>query len=234
METLDEPASGGTDMARGYGQECPIARTLEMLGEKWTLLVVRELFQGTNRFKDLVERLHGIPRNLLAQRLAQLETEGLVVRRSYREVPPRVEYHLTEKGWSLQPVLRALADWGRRWNVCGSEHHEDDSLNERLLNLPFEYDIDSARGARETVEICAGGRAWFVTFENGGCLVGRSAEEAPSARLIGSEPAWLDVLTGHVTLDEAERSGAIVAEGNRASIDRFQRACLRPLTLLTV
>ncbi|HVA37641.1 MAG TPA: winged helix-turn-helix transcriptional regulator [Candidatus Dormibacteraeota bacterium] len=222
-------------MARGYGQECPIARTLEMLGEKWTLLVVRELFQGTNRFKDLVERLHGIPRNLLAQRLAQLETEGLVVRRSFREVPPRVEYHLTEKGWSLQPVLRSLADWGKRWNVCGVDgaHHEHDPLAERLLSLPFEYDLAAAQGAREAVEIRAGSRAWFVTFENGGCLVGRSVDEPPSAILAGTESAWLDVLGGRSELAEAERTGKIAIDGDRRTVDRFHRACLRPLALLT-
>ncbi|TAM91707.1 hypothetical protein EPN42_02890 [bacterium] len=222
-------------MARGYGQECPIARTLEMLGEKWTLLVVRELFQGTNRFKDLVERLHGIPRNLLAQRLAQLETEGLVVRRSYREVPPRVEYHLTEKGWSLQPVLRSLADWGRRWNVCGSDadHHEHDHLSERMLNLPFEYDIASAQGARETVEVRAGARVWFITFEHGGCLVGRSADEQPSAVLSGNEAVWLDVLSGRQTLDQAEAAGKIAIAGDRSTVDRFHRACLGPQALLT-
>ncbi|TAM59869.1 hypothetical protein EPN52_06795 [bacterium] len=223
-------------MARGYGQECPIARTLEMLGEKWTLLVVRELFQGTNRFKDLVERLHGIPRNLLAQRLAQLETEGLVVRRSYREVPPRVEYHLTEKGWSLQPVLRSLADWGRRWNVCavdGEHHLEHDPLSERMLNLPFEYDIASARGARGTVEVRAGARTWFVTFEHGGCLVGRSTEELPSAALTGSEAVWLDVLSGHLRLEQAEAAGKITVAGDRGTVDRFSHACLGPQALLS-
>ncbi|MDE2571631.1 MAG: transcriptional regulator [bacterium] len=221
-------------MARGYGQECPIARTLEMLGEKWTLLVVRELFQGTNRFKDLVERLHGIPRNLLAQRLAQLESESLVVRRSFREVPPRVEYHLTEKGWSLQPVLRSLADWGRRWNVCGEgEHRENDPLNDRLLNLPFEYDLASAQGPSETLEIRADARAWFITFENGGCLVGRSADEEPRARLAGSEASWLEVLCGRLTLEEAERGGKIVVDGDRKSIERFHRVCLRPVALLS-
>lgn len=206
-----------------------------MLGEKWTLLVVRELFQGTNRFKDLVERLHGIPRNLLAQRLAQLETEGLVVWRSYREVPPRVEYHLTEKGWSLQPVLRSLADWGRRWNVCAAdgEHHEHDPLSERMLNLPFEYDIASAQGARDTVEVRAGARTWFVTFEHGGCLVGRSTEDEPSAVLVGSEAAWLDVLSGHQAFDQAESAGKIAIAGDRSTAERFQRACLSPQALLT-
>src|SRR5579883_413738 len=97
---------------KGYGQFCPIARTLELLGDKWTLLIVRELLRGKRRFKDIETGLRGIPPNLLSDRLKVLEQANLVTRQYFRELPPRVEYSLTDKGASLQGVLESIASWG--------------------------------------------------------------------------------------------------------------------------
>jgi len=98
--------------ARSYGPYCPAARTLELVGERWTLLVVRELLVGPLRFTDLHAALEGIPRNLLADRLRDLEAHGVVAR---RELPPpaaRTVYELTDAGRELLPVIGALARWG--------------------------------------------------------------------------------------------------------------------------
>ena len=92
-------------------QDCSIARTLEVVGERWSLLILREAFWGTHRFDDFQERL-GIARNVLTTRLAHLCDSGLLERQQYSERPPRYEYHLTDAGRALGPVLIALIKWG--------------------------------------------------------------------------------------------------------------------------
>lgn len=103
-------------MARDYQQpDCPVARTLDIVGERWTFLLLRDLLlQGPRRFQDFQQSLPGVPPNTLSARLKSLEAHGLVARRLYSEHPPRVEYLLTPKGKTLGPVLRALREWGER------------------------------------------------------------------------------------------------------------------------
>jgi DNA-binding HxlR family transcriptional regulator len=102
-------------MAKRYGQACPVAKALEVIGERWTLLIARDLLlQGPRRFQDFQESLKGIAPNLLSERLKLMEEHGLITRRFYSEHPPRAEYLLTEKGKSLGHVIGALAVWGSR------------------------------------------------------------------------------------------------------------------------
>ncbi len=96
------------------GRPCSIAAALHILGEKWALLAVRELFYGNRRF-DRIVRNTGAPRDRLTARLRALEEAGVVERRLYSERPPRYEYHLTEAGRDLAPVTQALLSWGDRW-----------------------------------------------------------------------------------------------------------------------
>ena len=101
-------------LGRDYAsQNCSIARTLEIVGERWTLLVLRECFLGTRRFDDFQKQL-GIARNVLQSRLERLVDEGVLERRRYQERPPRYEYRLTAAGQDLLPVLIALMAWGDR------------------------------------------------------------------------------------------------------------------------
>jgi DNA-binding HxlR family transcriptional regulator len=101
-------------MTRAYGQACPVARTLELVGERWTLLVVRDLLAGPRRFQDLQESLPGVAPNMLSARLKRMEAHGLIRRRFYSDHPPRASYELTEKGRELGVVVGALAAWGSR------------------------------------------------------------------------------------------------------------------------
>lgn len=103
-------------MARSYEQKgCPVARTLDVIGERWTILILRDLFlKGPRRFQDLQESLAGVAPNTLSARLKDLEARGIVARRLYSEHPPRLEYQLTEKGRTLGPVMKALREWGRK------------------------------------------------------------------------------------------------------------------------
>ena len=92
---------------------CPVARAIAVLDGKWTILVIRDLLPGTRRFGELRASLTGISPKTLTDRLRDLEATGLVQRTMYAEIPPRVEYELTERGRALGPVLAALADFGR-------------------------------------------------------------------------------------------------------------------------
>ena len=101
-------------MARTYArqQACPIARSLDIVGDRWTLLVLRDLRRGHSKFADLLVSLQGISPTVLSERLQALEREGIVTRQFYSDHPPRAEYVLTERGNSLAPVLQALYAWG--------------------------------------------------------------------------------------------------------------------------
>jgi len=94
-------------------ETCPVAWAVRVLDGKWTMLVIRDLLAGTRRFSELRASLAGISPKTLTDRLRDLEQHGLVQRLSYAEIPPRVEYSLTAKGRTLEPVIGALADWGR-------------------------------------------------------------------------------------------------------------------------
>lgn len=101
-------------MPKTYGQRCPVAKSLEVVGDRWTLLLVRDLLRGARRFQDLQASLAGIPPNILSDRLKRMEEHELVARRFYSDHPPRAEYALTPKGQQLGLVVGALADWGAR------------------------------------------------------------------------------------------------------------------------
>ncbi len=98
------------------GEEiCPVAEAARLLGDKWTLVILRDLGEGPRRFKDLEQSGEGISPSVLSGRLHQLEESRLVTRTSYHEMPPRVEYALTPKGHDALPVIQALRAYGARW-----------------------------------------------------------------------------------------------------------------------
>ncbi len=100
-----------TYQAPGTPRSCPVAAALEVVGERWSLLVIRELLYEVRRF-DRIARATGAPRNILASRLRDLEAAGVIARSMYSKHPPRYEYHLTRAGRDLLPVLLALREWG--------------------------------------------------------------------------------------------------------------------------
>ena len=94
---------------------CPVARTAAIISGKWTILIIRDLTSGVKRFNQLERSLQGISPKTLSERLRSLEVEGIVVRRTFPEVPPRVEYSLTEKGCDLISVIESMRAYGKRW-----------------------------------------------------------------------------------------------------------------------
>ncbi len=108
-------------MPKRYGQSCPVARSLEFLGERWTLLIVRDLLSGPRKFQDLQTSLAGVAPTVLSHRLKILETHGIVRRGWYSHHPPRAEYALTDRGQDLKATVRALA-------ICGARHAKGESV----------------------------------------------------------------------------------------------------------
>lgn len=112
---LNEPVPTTTD------DLCPVARTAEIISGKWTLLIIRDLATGTKRFSQLERSLHGISPKTLSERLYSLEHEGIITRQTFAEVPPKVEYTLTEKGQALVALIDTMRAYGRRWLLCDDD-----------------------------------------------------------------------------------------------------------------
>jgi len=92
--------------------DCPVETTLQLIGDKWKVLIIRDLLTGTKRFNELMRSVSGITQKVLTSHLRSMETAGLVTRTVYPEVPPKVEYTLTDTGFSLKPILDSMVTWG--------------------------------------------------------------------------------------------------------------------------
>ena len=150
-----------------YGQFCPIAKAAEVLGERWTILIIRELLVGTTRFSDLQRGLSQISPTLLTKRLTQLQDCGLVVRKN---VPRqrRIEYYLTPAGRELMPIILGLADWGMKW---ARGQMSDAELDVELLMQDFSRRIDHNHltGGRTVIQFIFSGLSkferWWIVIE---------------------------------------------------------------------
>ena len=118
-----ETAHGRTMLPIHASGQCSVAATGEIVGSKCTVLIVHDLSEGPRRFTELEHACAGISPRTLAERLRWLEAEGIVLRRSYAESPPRVEYELTEKGHALQPIIDAMREFGHTWLGCPVHEH---------------------------------------------------------------------------------------------------------------
>ena len=108
-------------MSAASNASCPVCRTAEVVCGKWTLLVIRDLAEGSSRFCELERSLKGISPRTLSLRLRALEEEGIVERHTFAEVPPRVEYQLTDKGRDLLPIIESMRAYGERWLAAECE-----------------------------------------------------------------------------------------------------------------
>jgi DNA-binding HxlR family transcriptional regulator len=209
---------------KGYGQFCPIARTLDLLGDKWTLLIVRELLRGKRRFRDIEAGLPGIPPNLLSDRLKVLEQAAIVTREYFRELPPRVEYSLTERGSSLEPVLESIAEWGMRHMMEGEVPCDRVELDLLFFHLPRFLCPEKAAGISGTVEVRLegdGGGTWWVEVANGDCSVSRESAIEADAVIACPVDTWVEVMALHRAPETLASTPGVHLEGNTDLARRF-------------
>jgi DNA-binding HxlR family transcriptional regulator len=207
---------------RTYSQYCAVAKALDVVGDRWTLLIVRELLlRGPSRYTDLREGLPGVATNLLADRLRELEGEGLAVRR--KEPPPSsaMVFELTERGRDLAPVIGALARWGMPYINAGPR--EADEFRGRWLVWPAETYLKDAEpeGPPATIALNAGGEPMLLELRDGEIRAREGSVEHPDATLTGSPQAVLGVLSGHIDLSAARELG-LQLSGDERVIARLQ------------
>ena len=205
---------------RSYEQYCGIARALDLVGERWGLLVVRELILGPKRFTDLARGLPGIGTNILSARLKQLERGG-VVRRSVLPPPAAsTVYELTEYGRGLEEILLALGRWGAR--TMGSRRPGQGLRSEWLVvALRAFFRPEAAAGVRETYELRLSDGVFQVRVEEGRLEL--APGPAPGAALVleTDEDTLVGLLTGAVEPDQAEAAGLLRVEGGREELGRL-------------
>jgi DNA-binding HxlR family transcriptional regulator len=206
---------------RSYGEACRFAHALDLVGERWALLVVRELLLGPKRFTDLRTGLPNASTNILAERLRDLEA-GAVVRK--RRLPPPAGasvYELTEWGRELEPIVTRLGAWGAR-----SPHPPDTTAigpDSIVLALRSLFDPEAAGEASVTYEIRLGDDVFHVVVAGGEIELLRGAAEAPDGA-IETDPGTLAALiSGQLPLDLALGAGDAAIEGGMRTAARFLR-----------
>ena len=205
--------------ARTYGDACGIPRALDRIGERWALLIVRELLLGPKRFTDLKTGLPHASPNVLSQRLHELEGEGVVRR---RKLPPpagsRV-YELTEWGRELEPVLTALGRWGARAPMAPPDACM--SFDAHLLSLKTLFDPARAEGFDTVLELRFGEQRFRAEVVDGRLEIA-PGEPADADAVVIAEPGTLLALAhGSRELAEALREGEVTIEGDERAVARF-------------
>ena len=204
---------------RSYDDACGMAHALDLVGERWALLVVRELVVGPKRFSDLKADLHGISTNVLSDRLDELERVGVVRR---RHLPPPAAswvYEVSDWGAELEPVMRQLGRWGAR-----SPGHRPDlplSVTSWVLSLRTNFDASAAAGITAEYEFHLGENYFWARVEDGMFDIERGQAERPDAVIEGNPEALASVIYGGRDLGDAIRAGDLGVSGDEGSAKRF-------------
>jgi DNA-binding HxlR family transcriptional regulator len=206
---------------RKYGDRCGVARALDLIGERWALLVVRELLLGPKRFTDLRAGLPHVSADVLSQRLRELERDGIVQRRTLAPPAGSRVYELTDRGMELEPVILALGRWG-----SGAPFPPGDArlgVDSAILALRTLFDPAAADGLNATYELRLGDQRFHARVADGRLEVARGSAENPDAS-IDTDTGTLSALLWHGRrLPEALRARDIGIEGSRAAAERFLR-----------
>ena len=216
----------GSWLVKRYDQYCPVAHALSLVGERWSLLIVRELLRGPKRYTDLAEGLPpGIGTNILAARLRALEEGGIVAKRKLPPPAASTVYELTEYGAGLQEALYALARWGAR--SLGPPGKSDELYPDWGLNaLPAVFNAEEARGLTETYVLKIGEDVFTARIVDG-VLEPSLGAAADADLVVETDPETFFLLcAGELEPKDAVKSGRARVEGERALLER----CFRVLT----
>jgi len=191
-----------------YDQWSPDARALDLVGDKWTLLIIRDLAAGPRRFVELQRVLPGISTEQLRSRLNRMVADGMLTRKRYREVPPRVEYTLTERASELMPVLAQLARWGYEWAWSAPRESEAVDVGAIFRLAPGLVDPEGISGTVELeVEDGEERSCYSFTISSDGVELEECEARRADARVRGKLRAWVSALSPDRNRDGLEISG---------------------------
>jgi DNA-binding HxlR family transcriptional regulator len=213
---------------RTYNQYCGLAYALDIVGERWTLLIIRELIPGPRRFKDLVDGLPDISTNLLSGRLKNLEQQGLLRRHKLPPPAGSTVYELTALGQALEKTLLELGKWGSQFVPSSAEGATLLRLGSYALTLKIFFRPELAQGINETYELQVDHEVLQVQIANGEIEV-RQGESRRADVIFQTDLAtYLGLLQRQLQPEEAIAAGLIRIEGDPAALSRFLNLCALP------
>lgn len=209
-----------------YRQYCGLARTLDVVGDRWTLLIVRELMPGPRRFTDLVDGLPGISRKVLTERMRDLERDGVVVRQELPAPAARWVYELTDDGRDLSEAAVPLIGWGARRL---GERTPSESFRARWAGLGMATfaDREAARGVRETYQYVVGDSTFHFVVDDGSIELRDGRADDPAVTLTTDEDTLAAIMAGQTSASEAASAGAMTVAGDRRAAKRLGRIFAR-------
>ena len=206
----------------GYQQYCALARALDVAGDRWTLLIVRELAPGPRRFTDLLDGLPGVSRNLLTERLRGLERDGILAR---TELPPpaaRQVYELTDDGHDLAVAMAPLIAWGAR-RIGDRTPGEAFRARWPAVAMAGLADREAARGVSETYQYLVGDSAFHFTVDDGSIELHDGRVHDPAVTVTTDEQTWADIVSGKIRASSAAATGALTVAGDPEAAKRLRR-----------
>lgn len=205
---------------RSYSQYCAVARGLDVIGDRWMLLIVRDLLLGPKRYKDLLTGLPGIGTNLLAARLQEMESKGLVERAVLPPPAGSSVYRLTLAGQALEPVIMALGRWGARFL---GPLRDDDVVVPRayFVAMRSSFRPELAIGVREVYEIRVEGLAFEVAVHDGRCTTREGAAVRPDAVMEMDSASLNALLLEGLSAERALGEGRVRVNGDPSCLERF-------------
>jgi DNA-binding HxlR family transcriptional regulator/putative sterol carrier protein len=213
-----------------YKQYCGLARALDVVGDRWTLLIVRELLLGPRRFTDLLDGLPGVSRNLLTERLRDLERDGVVVR---QELPPpaaRQVYELTDDGRDLADAVVPLVAWGAR-RLGARERSESFRPQWGATAMLTFADRDAAMGVKETYQYVVGRSAFHFNVNDGSIQLCDGQAQDPAVTVTTDEDTWADIASGEITASAAASRRQLKIVGDRNAAARLKEIFARDRVL---
>lgn len=205
-----------------YQQYCALARALDVAGDRWTLLMVRELVPGPRRFTDLLEGLPGVSRNLLTERLRDLERDSIVARKELPAPAARLVYELTADGRDLADAIVPLIRWGA--GRLG-DRDPDESFRPRWSAVAMAglADREAAKGVNETYQYLIGDSAFHFTVEDGSIEPHDGPADEPAVLVTTDEETYADLASGKISASSAVSAGALTFSGNAQAVKRLRK-----------
>jgi DNA-binding HxlR family transcriptional regulator len=206
---------------RSYNQFCALAFALDVIGERWSMLIIRELLAGPRRYKDLMEGLPEISTNLLSDRLKTLEQQGIISRRALTFPAGTYIYALTPTGRALEKSLVELGRWGAQFLPSSLEGFIPPSTGSTALAIKAFFRPEQAQGIREIYELHLGAQVLQIQVEEGDIDVQEGQTLEPTARFYTDLPSYMAVFSGQLDIDDAISAGMFRVEGDLEALRRF-------------